>query len=268
MARFEADSMKEKIFSLHGELEDRHWWFVSRRHVLAPLIHDAMSEFKKDLVVDVGCGTGGTVAALSPDFACLGIDRSPEAIETAKAKYPACDFLRGEIPEALMRTAPQTALYLLMDVLEHIEDDRQFLTAVTASARPGSHLLITVPAKPILWGEHDLTVGHMRRYEMDTLADLWRGLPVRPRVLSYFNTRLYPVIWFARVIGQHIGLFKGESGSDFSMPPDFLNHLLTKIFSGERHRMERLLKDSSAAPFATGVSLVALLQRTDGCVRT
>lgn len=259
--------MKSVVFSLHADLEDRHWWFVGRRRVLSPLIQDAMRGVEKDLVVDVGCGTGGTVAALSSDYSCLGIDSSPEAIQSAKAKYPSCDFRHDEIPKALAQTAPRTALHLLMDVLEHIEGDRGFLTAVTASARPGSHILITVPAKPALWSEHDVAAGHMRRYEMDSLSALWKGLPLQVRVLSYFNTRLYPLIWIARVLGRHVGMFKGEDGSDLAMPPEALNRLLTRIFSDERHRMERLLGDPAVAPFATGVSLVALLRRTDGLVR-
>ncbi|MCC7015897.1 MAG: methyltransferase domain-containing protein [Rhodospirillales bacterium] len=259
--------MKKELFSLHEDLEDRHWWFVGRRRVLDPLIRAAMQKVERDLVIDMGCGTGGTVAALSRDFECLGIDHSTEAIAIAKTKYPACNFYCDDAGEVLVRSTPRTALYLLMDVIEHVEDDRRFLADVTSIARPGSHILITVPAKPALWSVHDVTSGHKRRYEMDTLADLWQGLPVRPRVLSYFNTRLYPIIWFARIVGRRLGLFKGEQGSDLSIPSEFVNRLLTKIFSGERYRMERLLADASATPFATGVSLVALLQRTDGTVR-
>jgi SAM-dependent methyltransferase len=256
--------MKQEIFLQHRDLEDRHWWFVGRRRVLDPLIRAAMESVEKDLVLDLGCGTGGTVAALSSRFECLGVDLSPDSIAIAKAKYPACAFSHEAIPDVLSRAAHRTALFLLMDVLEHVEDDRRYLADVVKASRPGSHILITVPANPLLWSAHDVAAGHKRRYTMHTLADLWRELPVQPRVLSYYNVRLYPLILLIRVIGKRLGLFQGDSGSDLSMPPEILNRTLTKIFSGERYRIEKLLRDSSAAPFVSGVSLVALLRRTDG----
>ncbi|MDP7191485.1 MAG: hypothetical protein QF553_06445 [Alphaproteobacteria bacterium] len=56
--------MKPEMFAIHADVESRHWWFQARRHILFPLIREAMSRESGDLIVDVGCGTGGTVAAL------------------------------------------------------------------------------------------------------------------------------------------------------------------------------------------------------------
>lgn len=254
--------MKDEVYLLHRDLEDSHWWFVGRRRILFPLIREALRACEDDLIVDVGCGTGGTVKPLSRDFKCLGIDHSQPAIDMARAKYPGCDFICGKMPDDLRDTADQTALYMLMDVLEHIEDDRAFLADVVSLMRPGGHVLITVPASPTLWSGHDVAAGHYRRFEMDTLVDLWQELPLRPRVVTYFNTRLFPIIWTVRVIGKRLGLFAGKEESDFSMPPLILNTLLNRIFAGEKDRISRLLDDPSAKPYATGVSLLALLQRT------
>ena len=179
-------------------MEDAHWWFAARRQILQPLIRAAMVGCEGDRIVDIGCGTGGSTAALSEDFNCLGIDHSELAIGAAKIKYPDRKFIQGKMPEDLWETADSTALYLLMDVLEHIETADSFLADVVSLTRPGGHILVTVPAKPILWSEHDVSAGHVRRYEMDSLAKLWQNLPVKMRVISYFNTRLYPVIWAIR----------------------------------------------------------------------
>jgi len=254
--------MKDEVYSLHQELEDLHWWFVGRRRVIFPLIQKIMNETPADLIVDVGCGTGGTVAALSKDYKCLGVDLSEQAIRIAKQKYPNCDFICGEVPKVLLDTSAQTALYTLMDVLEHVEEDKAFLANVVALMKPGSNLLITVPAKPVLWSEHDVAAGHVRRYEEHTLTALWKDLPLSPRVFSYFNTRLYPAIWTARVLLKKLGLFTSKGGSDLSMPPTFINQTLTEIFASEKYHISNLLHDPSAKPYSTGVSFVALLQHT------
>lgn len=253
--------MKRDVYEQHEKLEDIHWWFVARRQILLPLIHAAMSGFEDDLIVDIGCGTGGTVSALSENYNCMGIDHSQQAIDAAKSKYTGCNFIRGSMPEDLGATSENTGLYLLMDVLEHIEEDAEFLAEVSTLTRPGGHILITVPAKPALWSEHDISAGHVRRYEMNTLSKLWESLPLEPRVISYFNTRLYPVIWAIRMIVRHVPFLGSQSGSDFSMPSAVLNDLLTKIFAQERHRIERLLHQPDAKPYSKGVSLVALLQK-------
>lgn len=217
---------------------------------------------ENDLIVDVGCGTGGTVSAISKKFNCLGIDHSAFAVDIAKSKYPDCDFIQGNMPEDLQQSSKQTGLYLLMDVLEHIKDDTDFLANVSSLTRPGGHILITVPAKPALWSEHDVSAGHMRRYELNSLSKIWENLPLQPRVVSYYNTFLYPVIWTARFLSRHLAFMRNSSGSDFSMPPALLNDLLTKIFAQERHRIEHLLHQPDGKPYGTGVSLLALLQRT------
>ena len=187
--------MKEEVFTLHSELESVHWWFVSRRKILLPLIHRVMSDNPQDLIVDVGCGTGGTVANFHSDFNCIGIDPSESAIEKARSAYPSCQFICGHAPSDLDDIKDRTALYLLMDVLEHIEDDKKFLADLVAHARPGSHFLITVPAHMALWSQHDETALHVRRYEYDPFQLLWSGLPVQPLLVSFFNARLYPAIW-------------------------------------------------------------------------
>jgi SAM-dependent methyltransferase len=254
--------MRDELYSQHAALEDKHWWFIGRRKIVLPLVREALRGREDELIVDVGCSTGGNVAAFSRNFRCLGMDSSAQAIAMARAKYPNCRFVCGKMPESLRDTAGRTALYTLMDVLEHIDEDGKFLADIVSLSRPGGHVLITVPAKPVLWSGHDVAAAHLRRYELDTLTDLWRGLPVEARAVSYFNARLYGTIWAARVVGKRIGLFRGQAGSDFSMPPAVLNGVLAWIFAGERRRVSGLLADPPTKPYGTGVSLLALLRRT------
>ena len=39
------------------------------------------------------------------------------------------------------------------------------LSELLAAASPGCYFLLTVPADPSLWSEHDESFGHYRRYD-------------------------------------------------------------------------------------------------------
>ncbi len=58
------------------------------------------------------------------------------------------------------------------EVLEHIENDREFLRRARSLLRPHGQLIISVPAKAKYWTVHDELVGHLRRYEKDQLVGL------------------------------------------------------------------------------------------------
>lgn len=76
-------------------------------------------------------------------------------------------------------------MVLLMDVLEHVQDDRELLEDVLRKVKPGGYLLITVPAFPFLFSAHDRVRGHFRRYRRRQLHALLRGLQAE-RVLSFY----------------------------------------------------------------------------------
>ncbi|ARJ66502.1 hypothetical protein WV31_12900 [Magnetospirillum sp. ME-1] len=250
--------MDDTVFRLHAELEDRHWWFEGRRQAVYPLAEQLLAE-NPGQVIDVGCGTGGTIAPLSRRYTTLGVDPSPLAIEVARRKYPETRFICGKMPEALLEERDATSLYLLMDVLEHVPDDRGFLADLVDLARPGAHILVTVPARPDLWSDHDVVAEHLRRYEADTLQAVWQGLDVQPRLLSYFNARLFPPIWLARQLGKLLTRTAGRDGTDFALPPAPINTLLASLFGGEGKRLSAALA-GSAHPYTTGVSLIAVLR--------
>ena len=58
------------------------------------------------------------------------------------------------------------------EVMEHIDDDQQFLEKIYASLKPGGQAVVSVPAKESCWTIHDELVGHLRRYEKDAITEL------------------------------------------------------------------------------------------------
>ncbi len=255
--------MQSPQFQMNSEIELRHWWFVARRRILAALIAKVLPPSPQSMVLDIGCGTGGNVAALAERYACVGIDPSGEAIALARARFPQVRFLAGTAPDDLGDVSRQARLLLASDVLEHVSDDFRLFSRLLAATAPGAYFLLTVPADPALWSPHDESHGHYRRYDRARFERLWQGLPVTPLLVSYFNRRLYPLVKLVRVVNRWRGKARGQAGTDFTIPAAPVNRLLTGIFAGESRRLVRLL-DGRGRGYAAGVSLVALLRREQG----
>ncbi|HEY2881334.1 MAG TPA: class I SAM-dependent methyltransferase [Pirellulales bacterium] len=302
--------MQSEQFQLHAQIEQRHWWFVARRQILADMVSriapaqspighltvqppvlpgggvplDCPSQTVvqppvepgankasgvdgeekcpggQPIVVDIGCGTGANLAALAGDYLCVGIDTSAEAIELARQRFPGITFVCGQAPRDVDRFLAKADVVLLTDVLEHVPVDRGLLAAIVEACRPGAKLLITVPADMRLWSPHDEVFGHFRRYTADSLAEIWSGLPVKPRLVSYFNTRLYPLVRAARSINRRRGKTSGAANTDFKIPARPVNWLLERIFAQESRRLLSCL-DKNQPAFSYGVSLIAVLER-------
>jgi SAM-dependent methyltransferase len=199
-------------------------------------------------------------------FRCLGIDSSAEAIELARWRFPAVEFVCGVAPSDIEEQAAQADLWLLMDVLEHVDDDAAMLQSLVAYAKPGAYFFITVPANPALWSPHDNAAGHLRRYTARTLRELWSTLPIEERLISGYNARLYWPVKAVRTITALLGRSHGAAeaqGLDLRLPPTPFNGILTALFTNEAMRLTDAL-ESRRPGYAHGVSLLAVLQRTEG----
>jgi len=252
--------MNPELFHLHSEIELTHWWFVGRRAILGALVRELLGR-ERGTVVDIGCGTGANIASLSGDYRCLGVDTTPAAIDLARSRHPSVEFRLGAAPAVIGDMYPAADAFLMMDVLEHLEDDASTLAELVRPMRRGAVFLITVPADMRLWSTHDVSFGHHRRYDRESLGALWSGLPVTTLLLSHFSARLYPAVRAVRAITRATGGTFGSRGTDFAVPPPPVNGLLTRLFAGESARLVRAMR-GDARPYARGSSLVAILRRT------
>ena len=244
--------MDESEFRLHAQLEDTHWWFCARREIIIDLFQRYLPGGKERHLVEIGCGTGGNLKALADYYNVSGVDMSAEAIRFASGRV-SVPVVCGDFRSVLAGSWQNVDGILLADVLEHIEDDRNFLTDIVANLRPGAIVVITVPAFQFLWSRHDLVLGHVRRYRLDGLRALWSPLPVREHFASYFNSILFPIIALVRLI-MGDGKEGKDDGSSLKPVNPILNGLLYSLF-----RFEKTLLRRVRLPF--GVSLVAVLEK-------
>ncbi len=72
------------------------------------------------------------------------------------------------------RERPRTRcdVLLLLDVVEHVRDDRAFVGELATTLRPGGLALVSVPAWRALFSRHDEALGHHRRYRPSELRAL------------------------------------------------------------------------------------------------
>ncbi len=249
-------------FQVHAALEDRHWWFLGRRAIVRAILERLLPS-REALIVDAGCGTGGNTAMFAQTWRCIGIDPIQEAIVAARGRYPGVDFRVGTAPDDVRQDIVAADAVLLLDVLEHVEDDFALVSHILSTMKPGAYLLLLVPADLALWGPHDRGFEHYRRYDASRLRLLWQRLPTTELLLSPCNSRLYWPVRFARAFTRLMGRSLGASDTDVSLPPRTLNTVLRNLFASETSRLLRVL-EGRARPFTHGVSLLAVLRREAG----
>ena len=77
---------------------------------------------------------------------------------------------------------------ILVNVLEHIEDDTAALEGFRRILKPGGKLLLFVPALQFLYSDLDALVGHYRRYHRQDLDNLVRVAGFNIVKSHYFDT--------------------------------------------------------------------------------
>jgi len=235
-------------FTLHATMEDRHWWFVGRRELIFEILRRYVSPNNEKHILEIGCGTGGNLRFLGKFYRVTGMDIAPEAVRHARERVD-CPILNADFGDTYSNVFTDVDAVLLADVLEHVEDDRGFLSDILMRLRSGGVVVITVPAYDFLWSNHDIVLGHVRRYSRKQLLSIRQGLPVDMKYCTSFNSLFFPLIALYRLLPHG-----ASRESDLTLPPAPINNLLLALF-----RLEKFLLKIRPLPW--GVSLMMVLQK-------
>ncbi len=153
---------------------------------------------KEGVALDIGCGSGFLLDELSRrGVNAIGIEPNRDLIRLSKKRNVALTILEGRAEDigSILKEKVRTAI--LIDVLEHIEDDEGFLKTLAPHIENGGEVIIVVPAYPFLFGIRDRKYGHYRRYSKQMLRQRlqesgfsiafirnWNMLGVVPYVVS------------------------------------------------------------------------------------
>lgn len=202
-----------------ARLEDEHWWFRERRHLIAT----AIAGLPPSRALDIGAGAGGNTRVLeAAGWQATALEFSDAGVELAEQR--GLDVVQGDA-----RNIPfpddHFGLLVAYDVLEHIEEDDQVVQEIARVVRPGGKVLIAVPADPRLWSPHDEAIGHVRRYTRDSLIALFDHSGFRIDAVRSWNVLLRPIVAVRR---------KRIEENDLTPLPKLVNLGLSVVIRAER----------------------------------
>ena len=250
--------MEAREYALMYEMETRHWWFQASRRVLREVArrHWPTPRPGRELrLLDLGCGTGVTLDLFRQERRVRdhGMDVESAALGFCR-KRGLRRLVRGSMDAVPFADAAFDVVTAL-DVIEHVEDDVAALRETARVLRPGGVALITVPAHPWLWSDHDRALHHVRRYRRRELIGRLRDAGLRPLYLSYYNSFLFPAVAAQRLAQGLVRAWRRPDPepprSDVRLPPRPVNAALRELFAGERLWLAR-------GRLPMGVSLVTV----------
>ncbi len=201
-----------------------HWYYVSKGRAMSSFLGDTKSE----QVLDVGAGSGiFSRQLLDHDIAqsavCVDPNYSQETEELHNGK-------KISFVKSIDKTTQK--LVLMMDVLEHVEDDVALLKSYSDSMPNDGYILITVPAFQFLWSGHDIFLEHYRRYTIKTIEKTIKDAGLKPIKSRYFFGSLFPLVAAIRLLKNIIGK-KRKAGSQMKIHSDSMNKTLITIHDVE-----------------------------------
>lgn len=154
----------------------RHPWEVARARFFRNVLERAGVLDTVASVLDVGAGDGYLSATLLRGAArgsrvtCV----DPNYTDQEMAHF--AEIVGNAVSFTRTRPTQRFEIALLLDVLEHVADDGQFLNEIVRdNVVEGGTVLVSVPAWQVLFTQHDAGLNHFRRYSPAALRRLING---------------------------------------------------------------------------------------------
>jgi hypothetical protein len=181
----------------------RHPWELARVEVVFTLLKKQPELFgRKQTALDIGCGDVFLVEQLwykmhNMEFIAIDTGFTDEILEAYNNR-----FAKNNIAIKVFKTLDgafsegehNITLVLLLDVIEHIDNDVEFLRQI--QDHPGvdsdTIFLITAPAYQSLYSSHDRFLKHHRRYNISTLESTTTVAGLTSLRKGYFFSTLLP----------------------------------------------------------------------------
>jgi SAM-dependent methyltransferase len=251
-------------FAVLYDVEDRHFWFRARRHIIRAIVSRIAADTPPGyMALEAGCGNGNVLQALEqgcPHGTIVGVDLFFEGLRYARQRT-SCSLIQGDIGHLPFRR--QFDLIGCFDVLEHQPDDLRVLQDIRTMLAEDGVLVVTVPAHPSLWSYFDEASGHCRRYGLTELEAKLSSTGYKVEYVTHFMMSTFPLIWLRRKLNspdrlpgrarttQTTQLARGE----LRIVP-ILNSFLALLLSAEA----RLIVRRRRLP--AGTSLLAVARRS------
>ena len=184
--------MDLKETAILGDHADRHWYYRSK----ATAVQQYINAVRPTGILDVGAGSGFfTKHLLTHSSARKGL-----CVDTGYT-HDSDESYGGKVLQFRRTCGPVDAdIVLLMDVLEHVADDRGLLAEYVEKVPGGAHFMITVPAFQWLWSDHDVFLEHHRRYDIPRLEAVVSKAGLQTKYSSYYFGAVFPIAVALRAV--------------------------------------------------------------------
>jgi SAM-dependent methyltransferase len=247
--------MESNYGAQYARLYHEHWWWRAREAVLLDLLRSLRPQ-PRSTILDVGCGDAVSFQALSEFGTVRGIEVDENLLDPSgpfRERISTCPLGDPVYDDPSWRFDLITAL----DVIEHIDDDRDAISAMAAMLRPGGLLVVTVPAFEVLWDEHDEINNHRRRYTATRLRWTLDGQGLRLLQVRY----LFRGLFVPKLLVRLVNAGRSRKAAQHGIPKPAINTALRHICVLEDRLFRRL-----PVPFGTSVIGVARKRITNSLI--
>ena len=236
------------------ELGEDYFWLAGHydvsvlefeRHLMRIGRENGLGSFR---VLDAGCGPGNLISRLKSRAVVFGSDFSEAALHFCLEKHRVPVFISNLESFSMKNNSLDSIISL--EVIEHVERDRNVLKEFYRILKPGGFCIVSVPAFQILWSTHDEWFGHFRRYSRKELIEKVREAGFSVVSCNYFKCFLFFPMLVMRSVKKWFGLYHGKK-DDFYTIPEWLNRLLRWMMVTEAR-----WKINSKLPFGTNLLCV------------
>ncbi|MES2790669.1 MAG: class I SAM-dependent methyltransferase [Planctomycetota bacterium] len=188
--------MHQSYSQYYADLWRRHWWWRVRHEVvlreLSRVVGPPQSASSPPRILDIGCAGGVAFDDFSQFGEVHGIEPDSQLVDSTPR-------WRHRVEQTMFdaQYQPQQPfdVILMLDVLEHIEDDQAAASKLLGILKPGGYAILTVPALGWLWSVHDDINLHFRRYHRRPLQQLLTQTGFQVRQLKYLFGWSLPLVY-------------------------------------------------------------------------
>lgn len=215
--------LKEK--ELLGESVDHHWYYLSKAKAVKKLI----GNLELNTILDIGAGSG----FFSKYLLKYTTANNAQCIDTSYPNKFREIYNNKTINFSKDIKKSNASLVLLMDVLEHVDDDTGLLNEYVNKVKSGSYFLISVPAFQFLWSNHDVYLEHKRRYKLSHLEKVVKQSGLSICKSNYFFGAVFPIAALIRIISNITKKNQNNPTSQLKKHSKTINQILKVISFSE-----------------------------------
>lgn len=217
--------MDLKETDILGEHISTHWYYKSKANAMIRLL----SGIYPSVILDIGAGSGFFSKKL------LSGTGAKEAWCVDTGYKVDSDITEAGKPVHFRRSIDKVDadLVLLMDVLEHVDDDIGLLKDYANKVPSGAKFLISVPAFQFLWSGHDVFLEHKRRYRLNQMEDVVRRAGLTVKLGAYYFLAVFPIAVVIRLVSNLLQRGRYKAQSQLSQHHPIVNGTLAAMSSAE-----------------------------------